>query len=166
MATLKIHKVVSLLPNPLEPNAIYAVRSGQGFDLYISDATGSVAHKINSSGGGGWDFVSAEVPLAYGTVIKAAHGLGATPSDWMVAIRCKVADRDYSPGDEIQVNQFYDTSQTSPITPWADALEVGFSLPGSGNGGGFYINNKNNTSNSKKGLIDITKWVAVFRARA
>lgn len=43
----KAHKVVSSLPNTLEPNTIYLVRTGSGFDLYCSDTTGSVAHKIN-----------------------------------------------------------------------------------------------------------------------
>lgn len=53
---LKIHKVVASLPSTLEPDAIYAVRAGAGFDLYIADSTGSVAHKVNDnvgSGGGG-----------------------------------------------------------------------------------------------------------------
>lgn len=44
----KAYKVVSSLPDPLEPNAIYAVRVGEGFNLYVSDSTGSIAHKINS----------------------------------------------------------------------------------------------------------------------
>lgn len=49
---LKIHKVVASLPSTLEPDAIYAVRAGTGFDLYIADSTGSVAHKVNADGGG------------------------------------------------------------------------------------------------------------------
>lgn len=47
MAKIKIDKVVSVLPNPLIPNTVYAVRVGNGFDLYISDSTGSIAHKLN-----------------------------------------------------------------------------------------------------------------------
>lgn len=43
-----IHKIVSALPSTLEPNTIYAVRVGEGFDLYISDLTGSIAHKVNT----------------------------------------------------------------------------------------------------------------------
>lgn len=46
--TLQIHKVVSALPDPLEADAVYAVRTGAGFDLYVSDSTGSVAHKLNA----------------------------------------------------------------------------------------------------------------------
>jgi hypothetical protein len=50
MAVFRAHKVVAALPGTLTPDTVYAVRTGAGFDLYISDATGSVAHKINSSG--------------------------------------------------------------------------------------------------------------------
>jgi hypothetical protein len=56
MATFAVHKVVATLPGTLEPNTFYAVRVGAGFDLYLSDSTGSVAHKHNDavgSGGGG-----------------------------------------------------------------------------------------------------------------
>lgn len=42
-------KVVANLPSTLEPNAIYAVRVGAGFDLYVSDMTGAVAHKLNGA---------------------------------------------------------------------------------------------------------------------
>lgn len=47
MHTLRIHKVVANLPTRLEPDAVYAVRNGGGFDLYISDQTGRTAHRIN-----------------------------------------------------------------------------------------------------------------------
>lgn len=40
-------KVVSTLPGTLAPNTIILVRVGAGFDLYCSDATGAVAHKLN-----------------------------------------------------------------------------------------------------------------------
>lgn len=43
----KIHKAISSLPNPLEPNTVYFVRAGVGFDLYCTDQTGSIAHQIN-----------------------------------------------------------------------------------------------------------------------
>jgi hypothetical protein len=48
MANFKVYKEVSALPGTLEPNALYLVRIGTGFDLYCSDVTGSVAHKINN----------------------------------------------------------------------------------------------------------------------
>lgn len=40
-------KIVSSLPVTLEANTIYLVRVGTGFDLYCTDATGSVAHEVN-----------------------------------------------------------------------------------------------------------------------
>lgn len=50
MATFKAAKVVGALPTPLVANTLYAVRVGAGFDLYCSDATGSVAHVLNMPG--------------------------------------------------------------------------------------------------------------------
>jgi hypothetical protein len=47
MGLFSIDKVVSALPGTLVANCVYAVRVGVGFDLYIADTTGSVAHKIN-----------------------------------------------------------------------------------------------------------------------
>ena len=46
--SFSFHKMVSQLPSVLEPNGIYTVRVGRGFDLYVTDMTGSVAHKLNS----------------------------------------------------------------------------------------------------------------------
>lgn len=48
MSILNIYKTISTLPQTLEPNSIYAVRSGSGFDLYVSDATGTIAYPLNS----------------------------------------------------------------------------------------------------------------------
>lgn len=48
MSEFKAEKVVSSLPDPLEPDTVYYVRSGVGFDLFVSDTTGSVAYKVNS----------------------------------------------------------------------------------------------------------------------
>jgi hypothetical protein len=47
MATFQVDKVVSALPGTLTANTMYAVRVGAGFDFYLSDSTGSVAHKVN-----------------------------------------------------------------------------------------------------------------------
>lgn len=38
--TLTIHKVVAVLPSTLTADALYAVRAGEGFDLYLADSTG------------------------------------------------------------------------------------------------------------------------------
>lgn len=43
----KAYKVVSVLPDPINPDSLYLVRAGSGFDLYCSDSTGTIAHKIN-----------------------------------------------------------------------------------------------------------------------
>lgn len=48
MAVIHFVKQVLSLPAQLEPNTLYFVRVGAGFDLYLSDATGSVAHKLNA----------------------------------------------------------------------------------------------------------------------
>lgn len=42
MATVKHHKVVAALPAELEPNAIYYVRAGSGFDQYVTNGAGLV----------------------------------------------------------------------------------------------------------------------------
>lgn len=53
MAKFRAEKVVAALPDPLEANTVYYVRTGDGFDIYVSDATGSVAHALNAPGGAG-----------------------------------------------------------------------------------------------------------------
>jgi hypothetical protein len=45
---LKVYKTVVSLPTVLEPNTIYAVRGGAGFDLFVTDLTGSIAYKPNA----------------------------------------------------------------------------------------------------------------------
>lgn len=67
---LRSHKVVSALPGTLEPNAIYFVRTGAGFDLYCTDQTGSVAHKIN----GDTRTLSFILPVGNETVILVNNG--------------------------------------------------------------------------------------------
>jgi hypothetical protein len=46
---LYLRKEVAALPGTLVPNTVYAVRRGTGFDLYISDSTGLIAHKVNNT---------------------------------------------------------------------------------------------------------------------
>lgn len=48
---LKIEKVVAALPPVLEPNAIYLVRTGAGFEIRVVDSTGTTAHTLNGGGG-------------------------------------------------------------------------------------------------------------------
>ena len=40
MADVKFHKVVGSLPSTLEADAFYAVLSGSGYDLYLTDSSG------------------------------------------------------------------------------------------------------------------------------
>lgn len=48
MAKVLHHKVVAALPDPLEPDSIYYVRAGVGFDMYITNGSGVVsAYEIN-----------------------------------------------------------------------------------------------------------------------
>ena len=45
---IKFQKAISSLPGTLTPDSLYAVRVGDGFDLYVSDMTGNIAFKSNS----------------------------------------------------------------------------------------------------------------------
>lgn len=49
MSVIRFSKVVSNLPQQLEPDTIYLVRVGSGFDLYCTDATGSIAYQIGNA---------------------------------------------------------------------------------------------------------------------
>ena len=51
MAIFQASKVVATLPAPLAADTLYLVRAGEGFDLYCTDSTGSIAHTLNSTGG-------------------------------------------------------------------------------------------------------------------
>lgn len=48
MSQVFMRKEVASLPDKLEPNCLYYVRTGNGFDIYLSDQTGSIAHKQNT----------------------------------------------------------------------------------------------------------------------
>jgi hypothetical protein len=54
MAVFKAHKVVSALPDPLEADALYYVRAGAGFDVYLTDTTGAIAYAQNVEDGLTW----------------------------------------------------------------------------------------------------------------
>ena len=66
MTVFRIEKNIAALPGTLTADTVYAVRTGAGFDLYITDSTASVAHKVNSEGGGGSSnvFIQQEEPSA------------------------------------------------------------------------------------------------------
>ena len=47
MSVVRFAKVVSSLPGTLVPDTVYFVRTGAGFDLRVTDGTGSIAHELN-----------------------------------------------------------------------------------------------------------------------
>ena len=49
MAVFRIEKNIAALPGTLTADTVYAVRAGAGFDLYITDSTASIAHKVNTT---------------------------------------------------------------------------------------------------------------------
>ena len=49
MSDLKIYKEIGGVPSNFGADSIYAIRTGPGFDLYMTDTTGSVAYKINNT---------------------------------------------------------------------------------------------------------------------
>jgi hypothetical protein len=49
MNILNARKEISVLPTVLEPDTIYAIRTGKGFNLYITDNTGSIPHTLNDT---------------------------------------------------------------------------------------------------------------------
>ena len=49
MSDFRIYKEISTVPSNISSDSMYAVRTGPGFDLYLSDTTGSVAYKINNT---------------------------------------------------------------------------------------------------------------------
>ena len=50
MAVIKHHKYVASLPGTLEANSIYYVRAGAGFDIYVTNSSGTiVAYPLNRS---------------------------------------------------------------------------------------------------------------------
>jgi len=50
MAVIKHHKFVAVLPATLEANSIYYVRVGAGFDIYVTNSSGTlIAYPLNPS---------------------------------------------------------------------------------------------------------------------
>lgn len=46
-SSLKFKKVISELPQSLDKDTVYLVRTGEGFDMFVTDETGNVAFQIN-----------------------------------------------------------------------------------------------------------------------
>lgn len=49
MPVFRVEKVVGSLPGTLVADTIYFVRTGLGFDIYVTDGTGTIAHQLNSA---------------------------------------------------------------------------------------------------------------------
>lgn len=79
MSNLNIYKEIAKLPDQLVSNSIYAVRVGQGFDLYITDSTGAIAHKLNRSENG-----SDVYDLA------VSRGFLGTLDDWLLQLSATI----------------------------------------------------------------------------
>lgn len=47
MSELKLYKSISAVPTPYTPNALYAVRSGTGIDLFVANSDGTAVFKHN-----------------------------------------------------------------------------------------------------------------------
>lgn len=97
MATVKHHKVVAALPAELEPDALYLVRSGAGFDLYATNHSGLIAAYPLNVGPPGQGFFRTEpitataagqtvftVPGGYtpGAIFVSLNGASLPPADY------------------------------------------------------------------------------------
>lgn len=64
LQVLDVQKVIGSLPSVLAPNTFYAVRVGTGYDLYLSDTTGAVAHRLNTDLDNlGWQLITTATDL-------------------------------------------------------------------------------------------------------
>ena len=75
----RAEKVVANLPATIEPNTLYVVRVGSGFDLYVSDSTGATAHALNSKG-----FLPKPDEIDDTDETYFYFGWGSVNGDWLV----------------------------------------------------------------------------------
>lgn len=61
MSKVKFYKEIGSIAGPYSPNSFYAIRTGSGFDLKLSDLTGQVLHDINSLKKENLDFLEARL---------------------------------------------------------------------------------------------------------
>lgn len=79
MAQLRTHKFVASLPAQLEADAIYYVRTGAGFDQYVTNHSGTiVAYPLNQSGGSGGAPLDSPAFTGVPTAPTAAAGANST----------------------------------------------------------------------------------------
>ena len=135
MALISVYKVVSSVPASLDSNALYLVRTGTGFDFYVSDSTGSVAYQINSSAAGLSNIVEDTTPQLGGDLdlngnditgtgnisitgeIEADIHIGSLRGE--IQFKAKAGEA-LTKGDPVYISS-YDTVGNTPIVAIADA---------------------------------------------
>src|SRR5690554_6232221 len=110
MATVLQHKVVASLPSPLEPDSIYYVRVGQGFDVHVTNGLGEVvAYGLNAalglqehigSGGSAHALATAESAgfMSPAHVALLERSTVASPVAAYPALKSSVVLFDFNPG--------------------------------------------------------------------
>jgi len=135
MALISVYKVVSSVPASLDSNALYLVRTGTGFDFYVSDSTGSVAYQINSSAAGLSNIVEDTTPQLGGDLdlnsnditgtgnisitgeIEADIHIGSLRGE--IQFKAKAGEA-LTKGDPVYISS-YDTVGNTPIVAIADS---------------------------------------------
>lgn len=123
MPAFTVHKVIGSLPAILQADAIYIVRTGAGFSLYVTETTGTVAHSLNLPGGSGGEFSEENFLALLGEVAEARGSLSRLSN------RLSVISNFASPNvGGYVVGQFYDQSLHSvasgTLASAADRLEL------------------------------------------
>ena len=135
MKDFKASKVVFKLPEKLEPNTSYWVRSGEGFDLYLSDVTGSVAYKpnvtssqladtlpIGKGGTGATDAATARGNLELGTA--ATRNVTTSSVDDTAGRLLKTGDFGFGGKKAIQYPYSYNTDIANSLSGWYGNTDV------------------------------------------
>jgi hypothetical protein len=79
MAVIKHHKHVAALPATLEANSVYYVRTGAGFDIYVTNDSGLVvAYPLNTQSDLRWHVIPLGVPFDIWTHLP---GVELPPTD-------------------------------------------------------------------------------------
>lgn len=120
MAQIKTHKFVAALPPELEADAIYFVRSGSGFDLYVTNHSGTiVAYGLN----GPVEYAKLNSPALTGTPTAPTPDLGSknnqvATTDFVSKTIATGLSEEYkfaSNSLELPVNQLTPISTTSTL---------------------------------------------------
>lgn len=135
MALISVYKVVSSVPASLDSNALYLVRTGTGFDFYVSDSTGSVSYQINPSSAKLSNIVEDTTPQLGGDLdlndnditgtgnisitgeIEADIHIGSLRGE--IQFKAKAGEA-LTKGDPVYISN-YDTVGNTPIVAIADA---------------------------------------------